>query len=85
MQGYAVRELAERAATQRSGQDMDAWMAAHAAYARTVIEGGRFPMVSRAWLDAAEPHAVDRAERGFRHGLDRSLDGCATGMRRAGE
>jgi AcrR family transcriptional regulator len=61
------------------------WMAAHEAYTRTVIDGGRFPMVTRAWLDAREPHAADRAERGFRHGLDRLLDGYATGMRRARE
>lgn len=83
VQGYAVRELAERAATERSGQDLDAWMAAHEAYARSVIDSGRFPLVARAWLDADEPHAADRAERGFRHGLDRLLDGYAAGMRRA--
>ncbi|KZM72525.1 TetR/AcrR family transcriptional regulator [Nocardia terpenica] len=83
VQGYAVRELAERAATQRSGQDLDAWMAAHDTYARAVMASGRFPLVTRAWLDAAEPHAADRAERGFRHGLDRLLDGYAASMRQA--
>jgi hypothetical protein len=36
-------------------------------------------------LDAYEPHAADCAERGFRHGLDRLLDGYAAGMRRARE
>lgn len=85
VQGYAVRELAERAATQRSGQDMDAWMAAHRAYVRMIIDGGRFPLVATAWLDAREPHAADRAERGFRHGLDRLLDGYAESMRQAKE
>ncbi|WP_040741079.1 TetR/AcrR family transcriptional regulator [Nocardia tenerifensis] len=83
--GYVVRELAERAATQRSGQDLDAWMAAHDAYARTVIESRRFPLVARVWLDAREPHAADRAERGFWHGLDLLLDGYSAGMRRARE
>ncbi|WP_194251623.1 hypothetical protein [Nocardia terpenica] len=58
-----IVELAERAATQRSGQDLDAWMAAHDTYARGVMASGRFPLVTRAWLDAAEPHAADRAER----------------------
>ena len=82
VQGYAVRELAEHAATERSGQNLDAWMAAHAAYAEVVMDSGRFPLVTRAWRDAAEPHAADRAERGFRHGLDRLLDGYAAGMRR---
>ncbi|WP_405163463.1 TetR/AcrR family transcriptional regulator [Nocardia sp. NBC_01499] len=81
--GYAVRELADRAATQRSGQDLDAWMAAHEAYAKVIIDSGRYPSVTRAWLDANEPHAADRAERGFRHGLDRLLDGYAANMRRA--
>ncbi|WP_225729265.1 MULTISPECIES: TetR/AcrR family transcriptional regulator [unclassified Nocardia] len=85
VQGYAVRELAERAATLRSGQDLDTWMAAHDAYARTIIDSGRFPLVTKAWLDANEPHAADRAERGFRHGLDRLLDGYAAGMRQARE
>lgn len=81
--GYAVRELAEQAATQRSGQDLDAWMAAHESYAREVIERGQFPLVTRAWLDAREPHAADRAERGFHHGIDRLLDGYGISMREA--
>jgi hypothetical protein len=37
------------------------------------MESGRYPLVTRAWLDAREPHAADRAERSFRHGLDRLL------------
>lgn len=85
VQGYAVRELAERAATQRSGQDLDAWMGAHEAYARAVMDSARFPMVTRMWLDAREPHAADRAERGFRHGLNLLLDGYGASMRRARE
>ncbi|WP_433520647.1 TetR/AcrR family transcriptional regulator [Nocardia pseudovaccinii] len=83
VQGYALRELAEQAATRRSGQDLDAWMDAHESYARTVIETGRFPLVTRAWLDAREPHAADRAERGFHHGVDRLLDGYGVSMRHA--
>jgi len=81
VQGYALRELAERAATQRSGQDLDAWMDAHASYAQAVIETGQFPLVTSAWLDAREPHAADRAERGFHHGIDRLLDGYGISMR----
>ncbi len=85
VQGHAVRELSDRAATQRSGQDVEAWMDAHAAYARTVIESGRFPLVVRAWLDAEEPHAADRTDRSFRHGLDRLLDGFAMSIRASRE
>jgi AcrR family transcriptional regulator len=81
VQGYALRELAEQAATRRSGQDLDAWMNAHEAYARHVIGTGRFPLVAKAWLDAREPHAAGRAERGFHHGIDRLLDGYGISMR----
>ncbi|MFE0022459.1 TetR/AcrR family transcriptional regulator [Amycolatopsis sp. NPDC059021] len=81
--GYVTRELADRAATRRSGRDWDQWMAAHARYGRTIIDGGRFPLVARAWLDAREPHARDRQERGFRHGLERLLDGIGARIRAA--
>lgn len=83
--GHAVRELSDRAATRRSGQDLEAWMDAHSAYARTVIEAGRFPLVVRAWLDAEEPHAVDRADRSFEHGLDRLLAGFGLSIRASRE
>jgi AcrR family transcriptional regulator len=81
--GYALRELAERTATKRSGQDLDAWMDAHESYAREVIQTGQFPLVTQAWLDAREPHAAHRAERGFHHGIDRLLDGYGISMRQA--
>ncbi|GAA1670273.1 TetR/AcrR family transcriptional regulator C-terminal domain-containing protein [Fodinicola feengrottensis] len=83
VQGFAMREVAEQWAIQRSGLDAEAWMDAHAAYAQAVMASGDFPLISRMWLDASEPHAADRAERGFQHGLDRLLEGFGASIRRS--
>lgn len=83
VQGYAMREVAEQQATQRSGLDAEAWMDAQEAYARVIMASGEFPLVSRMWLDADEPHAADRAARGFEHGLARLLEGFGASIRRS--
>jgi hypothetical protein len=77
VRGYVMTELAEQEAARRSGLDWDAWMASRAAYARTIIESGRYPRLSRVWLEARGPHEPNRGERGFARGLERLLDGFA--------
>jgi AcrR family transcriptional regulator len=77
VRGYVVSELAEQEAIRRSGLDRDQWMLAHAPYIRSVIESGRFPLITRVIVDAETPHAVNRIERGFELGLERVLDGVA--------
>jgi hypothetical protein len=81
VRGYVVSELAEQEALRRSGLDRDQWMLSYAPYMRSVIESGRFPLVTRVIVDAQSPHAANRVERGFELGLERVLDGVAAMIR----
>ncbi|MEU3856299.1 TetR/AcrR family transcriptional regulator [Streptomyces sp. NPDC028722] len=75
VRGYAIGELAQQEAVRRSGVGNQEWMDAHAPYLDKVVKGGRHPLLARVIRDAELPHAADSAERGFRLGLERLLDG----------
>ncbi len=47
-------------------------------YIQSLIESGRYPLLTRVVFDARAPHDPDRLEHGFDLGLERVLDGLAT-------
>jgi hypothetical protein len=79
VRGHVIDELAEQQAARRSGMDMTTWLAAQEHYGEMIFNSGRYPRLSRIMLEADLPHAGDRFERAFRHGLDRILAGLAPG------
>jgi AcrR family transcriptional regulator len=76
--GHVIDELAESTAARRSGMDIDTWMGAHAHIGHLIFDGGRYPRLTRIMLEARTPHAHDRYDRAFRHGLNLILDGLAS-------
>lgn len=83
VRGFVSGELAEQASTQRSGKDMDQWMAAQGAYGEQIITSGKHPSLARIMIEAQRPHAPDRTEQGFELGLDCVLDGIAAAIAKA--
>ncbi|MPZ79493.1 MAG: TetR family transcriptional regulator [Actinophytocola sp.] len=79
VRGHVIDELAEQEAARRSGMDMTRWLATQARYGETIIGSGRYPNLSRLMLAARTPHADDRYERIFRHGVNHILAGLAPG------
>jgi hypothetical protein len=47
-------------------------------YIESLVESGRYPLLTRAVLDAQVSHDLDRSKHGFDLGLERVLDGLAT-------
>jgi len=47
-------------------------------YIQSLIESGRYPLLTRVFFDARASHDPDRLKHGFDLGLDRVLDGLAT-------
>jgi AcrR family transcriptional regulator len=78
IRGSTLRELSEQEAIRRSGLDQEQWMQAQAPYVQSLIDSGRYPLLTRVVLDARAPHDPDRLEHGFDLGLERVLDGLAT-------
>jgi AcrR family transcriptional regulator len=78
IRGRALDELSEQESARRSGLDQEAWMKVQTPYVESLIESGRFPLLTRVVLDARSPHDPDRLEHGFDLGLERVLDGLAT-------
>jgi len=76
--GRAFEELSEQEAVRRSGLDQEQWMRTQLPYIESLIESGRYPLLTRVVLDARAPHDPDRLEHGFDLGLERMLDGLAT-------
>jgi len=77
VRGHILEELAESDAARRTGLDRQTWMARQSAYGPVVMNSGRYPRVTRMWLEADAPHDPDRLERAFALGLDRVLAGIA--------
>jgi AcrR family transcriptional regulator len=77
VRGRALEELAEQEAVRRSGLDQDQWMQTQVPYIESLIESGRFPLLTRVVFDARTPHDPDRLRHGFDLGLERVLDGLA--------
>ena len=78
VRGRALEELSEQEAVRRSGLDQEQWMQTQAPYIESLIESGRYPLLTRVVFDARAPHDPDRLEHGFDLGLERVLDGLAT-------
>jgi AcrR family transcriptional regulator len=78
VRGRALEELSEQVAVRRSGLDQEQWMQTQLPYIESLIESGRYPLLTRVVLDARAPHDPDRLKHGFDLGLERVLDGLAT-------
>jgi AcrR family transcriptional regulator len=78
VRGRALEELSEQEAVRRSGLDQEQWMQAQGPYIESLIESGRYPLLTRVVLDARAPHDPDRLKHGFDLGLERVLDGLST-------
>jgi AcrR family transcriptional regulator len=76
--GRALEEVADQDAVRRSGLDNDAWMRQQEPYVRSLVESGRYPLLSRVILDAEAPHDPERLETAFRRGLELVLEGLAS-------
>jgi AcrR family transcriptional regulator len=78
IRGRTLEDLSEQEAVRRSGLNQEEWMKTQVPYIASLIESGRYPLVTRVVLDARTPHDPDRLEHGFDLGLERVLDGLAT-------
>jgi len=78
IRGRALEELSDQEAIRRSGLDNEQWMKTQAPYVESLVESGRYPLLSRVVLYAHAPHDPDRLKHGFDLGLERVLDGLAT-------
>jgi len=78
IRGRTLEELSEHEAVRRSGLNQDEWMRAQTPYVESLIESGRYPLLTRVVLDARAPHDPDRLKHSFDLGLERVLDGLAT-------
>jgi AcrR family transcriptional regulator len=78
IRGRALDELSEQESARRSGLDQEEWMQIQFPYIRSLIESGRYPLLTRVVLDARSPHEPDRLKNSFDLGLERVLDGLAT-------
>jgi AcrR family transcriptional regulator len=73
--GAVSAALAERAADERTGQDVEQWMAAHAGSGPEIIGDPRFPALARIMVEARLPHRPDRLAAQFEAGLDCVITG----------
>jgi hypothetical protein len=78
IRGHTLDELSEQQAVRRSGLDQEEWMKVQAPYVESLIESGRYPLLTRVVLDARSPHDPDRLNNAFDVGLERVLDGLST-------
>jgi AcrR family transcriptional regulator len=78
VRGRVFEDLSEQETVRRSGLDREQWMQAQAPYIESLVESGRYPLLTRVVLDARAPHDPDRLRHGFDVGLERVLDGLAT-------
>jgi AcrR family transcriptional regulator len=78
IRGRTLEDLSEQEAVRRSGLDQDEWMQTQVPYIASLIDSGRYPLLTRVVLDARTPHDPERLEHGFELGLERVLDGLAT-------
>ena len=78
VRGRVLEELSEQEAVRRSGLGQEQWMQTQIPYIESLVESGRYPLLTRVVLDARGPHDPDRLKHGFDLGLERVLDGLAT-------
>jgi len=77
VRGRVLEELSEQEAVRRSGMDQQEWMQTQTPYIESLIESGRYPLLTRVVFDARAPHDPDRLQHGFDLGLERLLDGLS--------
>jgi AcrR family transcriptional regulator len=77
VRGRVLEELSEKEAIRRSGMDQQEWMRTQMPFIESLIDSGRFPLLTRVVFDARAPHDPDGLEHGFDLGLERVLDGLA--------
>jgi AcrR family transcriptional regulator len=77
VRGRVLEELSEQEAVRRSGMDQQEWMRTQMPFIESLIDSGRFPLLTRVVFDARAPHDPDGLEHGFDLGLERVLDGLA--------
>jgi AcrR family transcriptional regulator len=78
VRGRVLEELSEQEAVRRSGMDQQEWMQTQMPFIESLIDSGRFPLLTRVVFDARAPHDPDGLQHGFDLGLERVLDGLAT-------
>jgi AcrR family transcriptional regulator len=74
VRGRALEELSEQEAVRRSGLDQEQWMQTQLTYITSLLESGRYPLLTRVFDAPVDP---DRLKHGFDLGLERVLDGFA--------
>jgi AcrR family transcriptional regulator len=77
VRGRVLEELSEQEAVRRSGMDQQEWMQTQMPFIESLVDSGRFPLLTRVVFDAQAPHDPDGLEHGFALGLERVLDGLA--------
>ena len=77
VRGRVLEELSEQEAVRRSGMDQQEWMQTQMPFIESLVDSGRFPLLTRVVFDARAPHDPDGLEHGFALGLERVLDGLA--------
>lgn len=75
--GAVLSETTQR----RARFDAAQWMAEQGSYGDAIIAENRFPRLARIMVEASGPHETGQAERAYRLGLERVIDGLATGMK----
>jgi AcrR family transcriptional regulator len=75
VRGIVIAELAEQEAIRRSGLDQDEWMMSQKPWMGSIIESGRYPLLTRIVVEAESPHDPDRVEKAFEAGLERVING----------
>jgi AcrR family transcriptional regulator len=75
--GAVLSETAQRQAR----FDAEQWMAEQGSRGEAIIAGDKYPRLARIMVEASGPHAKDRIERAYRLGVERILDGLATGLK----
>ena len=78
VRGRTLEDLSDQEAVRRSGLSQEEWMQTQTPYVQSLIDSGRYPVLTRVVLDARSPHDPNRLEHGFDLGLERVLDGLAT-------
>jgi AcrR family transcriptional regulator len=81
VRGRVLEELAEQEAVRRSGLDQEQWMQTQIPYIASLVESGRYPLLTRVVLRAQAPSDPGGVKHGFDLGLERVLDGLATMIR----
>ncbi len=75
VRGHTMKEVAESEAFRRSDQDFAQYIEGQARYARTVMDSGLYPRLTRYWVEATIPHDPNRESLTFEQGLSSVIDG----------